>query len=65
MKLTIEITMDDAAFFDEDGKPEQGTEVARILGRFTCGLKGTPMEEDTGKFFDLNGNAVGTWKVEA
>lgn len=72
MKLKLEITMDNAAFFDDDADdydtlgPAAGRECARILRRLADRLDDeTPTDGDGSKLVDINGNAVGTWEVVA
>jgi len=60
MKLTIEINLDNAAFEDDP------SETARILRHIATVVDGGLDEYapgDRGKIGDINGNAVGFWKV--
>lgn len=69
MKLTIEISMDNAAF---EG-PLGPTEVSRILGKALSKVEGHMMTdtdctcdaaEIDDKLFDINGNTVGRVRLE-
>ena len=66
MKLVIEITMDNAAFHDEEtGRFEPSREVARILTRYfteDCLLLNFE-EGEQGILLDYNGNKVGVATV--
>jgi len=58
MKLTIEINLDNAAFEDD---PD---ELSRILRRFEKEHIDTLWDfRDSGRLFDINGNAVGHWEI--
>ena len=57
MKITIIIRMDNAAF-------EEGGEVKRILNDMTRKMDDIVRPGDNGNLRDINGNAVGSWKVE-
>lgn len=67
MKATITIEMDNAAFHadnDSDENIADGGELAAVLGRLACGLKGSAVEVgDTFTARDTNGNTVATMEV--
>lgn len=57
MKAIIEVEMDNAAFEDYPI-----TELARILESLVHGIKRGFVEHQT--LFDINGNTVGSFKIE-
>lgn len=65
MKLKMEIELDNAAFFEDDGTPARNAEVSRILHTFAEHLdRAWDMETDHGfRLQDSNGNKVGTAEV--
>ena len=67
MKTLITIEMDNAAFHadnDSDENRADGGELAAVLGRLACGLKGTAVElGETFSAHDTNGNLVAHMEV--
>lgn len=68
MKLTLTLTMDNAAFFDDDrneSEPRRNAEVARILHTLAEKIETAWELEDGQRFalFDGNGNKVGQVNV--
>lgn len=62
MQLTLTIKMDNAAFGDY--ADSRGYETASIIEDFAAKLRNSGASEGrTGKLYDTNGNAVGTWEV--
>jgi len=72
MKLTIDLSLDNAAFYEENGgfKAFNDDELRRILNKlsyrvreaFYYRMSNTISEESV--LMDYNGNTVGTWKLE-
>jgi hypothetical protein len=66
MALTLRIDTDNAVFHREDGTPNPGPEIARLLTEladaFLRGAAG-PGGRDMGNFRDINGNPVGDWDL--
>ena len=59
MKLTITITMDNAAF-----EPSNGEEIARILEKLAVLWRGESLEAgESAHLLDFNGNKVGKAEV--
>lgn len=70
MKMTVEITMDNAAFHapSEEDEPmgECGTEVARLLRHLANRVDDCNLPDRTsGMLVDYNGNTVGSWAVSS
>lgn len=63
MKLTVIIEMDNAAFGDDDSTA-RGFEAGRILGELRASVQDGIDAGSSGKLRDINGNTVGSWKVE-
>jgi len=58
MKLTLNITMDNAAF-------EDNCELSRILVQLSSDLAGRTFKgEHASTLRDANGNTVGTWEIK-
>jgi hypothetical protein len=55
-KYTVKITMDNAAFND-DGEPQEGQEVARLLRRLAANVEYDEKVSDL-SLNDVNGNKV-------
>lgn len=75
MKFIIEIACDNAAFVTEDGEPDPGPEITRILGWVVNDIGNGAIRPDVVKALhaknlpegdllrDINGNTVGSWKL--
>jgi hypothetical protein len=63
MRLTINLDMDNAAFFDNDPNDE----VRSCLARIAYKLDTLPFDEEgiSQNVLDSNGNVTGTWKVRS
>lgn len=63
MKLHLTMTVDNAAFFDEENGRD-GSEVARILRRVANDVDATSLTGgERGRLRDYNGNDVGEWRL--
>lgn len=63
MRLTLEMSLDNAAFFDAEGGRD-GFEVARILHRLADDVEATGITGgERGELRDVNGNTTGHWRV--
>lgn len=57
MAFHLNLSTDNAAFEEDQGRPE----IARILRELANRLE--QGSEETGKLYDANGNAVGRWTL--
>lgn len=63
MNIRIELRTDNAAFYDSDGNPDPGAELARILRRLASRWESN-FEPFPGVLHDINGNDVGAWEIQ-
>lgn len=61
--LNIHIECENAAFFDFDGKPDPGAELARLLRRLADHLE-RDAAPNPGVLHDYNGNDCGSFEWE-
>lgn len=67
MAFTLELKTDNAAFIDDDGNPEAGPEIARILreiaDKYDSGIYST--NGPALPVFDVNGNRIGQYRLSS
>lgn len=63
--LNLNIKTTGAAFYDDDGTPNPGPELARLLRNLADRIEGADGEDgDSGPLYDANGNRAGYFDLD-
>ena len=63
--LEISVTLTGSAFYDDNGQPNPGPELARILRQLADRAEGIDPEwGDSAPLYDVNGNKAGSFTLD-